>query len=109
MARKAESIPVLAENGLLAQGTVIEVMPEVRAEGVPAGDARFRAQILNAQGGAGAVRWEHDGQAYSLTELTNMLWEEHGLGLKWPNYILKNWRIVGHNQSMWDEAEQFTR
>lgn len=107
MPRKAESIPTLAANGRVGVGTVLEVVPEFLPPGTPAGDPRFRATVVNTRGRQGAVRWGGDGQLYSLTALTGVLYEQ--LGIEWPGKTCLNWRRQGQPVTLWEEAEQFAR
>ena len=107
--RRAETLPVLADNGVIQQGTVIEVIPEALPADATSQDPRvFRARVENTRGGRGSVVWEHDGQPYSLTELTNRLWDEYGVACL-EHYIFKHWRVVGCSATLWEEAERFPR
>ena len=107
--RRARTLPVLADNGVVQRGTVIEVIPEALPADADAQDPRvFRARVENTSGLRESVVWEFDGQPYSLTELTNRLWDEFGVACL-EHYIFKHWRVVGHSATMWEEAERFPR
>jgi hypothetical protein len=103
-ARRELTLQVLARHGMIKEGTEVEVVPVARPEGHEALPRElFRAKIIDLSARASVV-WLHDNVAYSPTKLTNKLAEEHGL--KWlRNNIFVHWRIVGHEASMWDEAE----
>jgi hypothetical protein len=107
--RRARTLPVLADNEVVVRGTIIEVIPDaiptdwaVQEPGV------FRARIENPAGLRESVVWELDGQPHSLTDLTHKLQNEYGVACL-EHYIFKHWRIVGHEESLWDEAERFPR
>ena|SRR5438445_13839997 len=102
--RRTNSIPALASEGRLQEGTIIEVRPEYRP-GHPNSPV-FRAQILNQYGGPGALIWQHDQQAYGITELTNLL---KTYGLHWParRAVSELWQIEGHTRSLFEEATPF--
>jgi hypothetical protein len=51
-----------------------------------------------------SVIWSHDEEAYSLTELSVNL-EEYGLVWFKPK-TFQLWRIVGQEESMWDQADR---
>lgn len=102
-------MPTLADHGVVKKGTAIEVVPDALPDDARTRDPRvFKARIDNVAGLRGSVIWERDGQRYSLTELTQKLWEDFGVACL-EHYIFKHWRIVGHIDSMWVEAERFPR
>lgn len=107
--RKQRTMPVLSAQGLIERGTVIEVIPEARPTHAGDLDPRiFQAQIANPSGLRESVIWSYDGQPYSLSELTRLLVQDHGV--QWlRSYTFATWRIEGHQCSMWDEAEEFPR
>jgi serine/threonine protein kinase len=103
-ARKELTLRVLQRHGLLHTGTEIEVMPDAMPnDGVKRGQAIFRAKIgsLDSQK---SVVWIHDGNAYSLTELSVKL-EQHGLSWVRPK-TFELWRVVGQTESMWVQADK---
>jgi hypothetical protein len=104
---KAESLPTLAAHGLIGVRTVLEVVPQLLPAGVPAGDATFTATVVSTRGRQDAVRWQRDGQLYSLTALTGVLYQRHGV--QWPGKTCVNWRRRGQAMTLWDEAEQYAR
>lgn len=107
MARKAESLPTLAAHGLIAVGQVLEIIPGLLPAGAERNDPRFRATIVATSGRQGSIRWHSDGHLYSLTGLTRILWENHGV--QWPGKTCLNWHREGQRLTLWDEAEQFIR
>ena len=107
MARKAESLPTLAANGLLPLNSVIEVVPRFLPPGADTNDPRFRAIVVEPYRRLRAIRWQADGQLYSLTGLTLVLYESHGV--KWPGKTCLNWRREGKELTVWEEAEQYAR
>jgi hypothetical protein len=107
--RKARTLPVLADHGVVGRGTVIEVVSEALPGDASSRDPRiFRARIDNPAGLRDSVIWEFDGNPYSLTELTYKLQNEYGVACL-EHYIFKHWRIAGHAQSLWEEAERYPR
>jgi hypothetical protein len=107
--RRARTLPVLADNGVLGRGTIIEVVPDALPSDATAQDPRaFRARIDNPRGLRESVVWELDNQPYSLTELTYRHQEDYGVACL-EHYIFKHWQIAGHAQSLWEEAERFPR
>src|SRR5947209_91870 len=107
--RRARTLPVLADNGLVRRGTVIEIVADALPDDITTRDPRvFRARIENPAGLRDSVIWEFDSAPYSLTALTYKLQEEYGVACL-EHYIFKHWRIAGHLHSMWEEAERFPR
>jgi hypothetical protein len=107
--RRARTLPVLSDNGVVTRGTLIEVVAEALPSDAASQDPRvFRARIDNPAGLRESVIWEFDGQPYSLTELTYKLQEEYGVACL-EHYIFKHWCVCGHGQSLWQEAEGFPR
>ena len=106
-ARRELTLQVLARHGVLQEGTEIEVVSDALPAIHTASNANiFRARIADLSVRASIV-WLHDNAAYSPTSLTGKLREEHGL--KWlRNNIFVHWKVVGHEASMWDEAEGLT-
>jgi hypothetical protein len=106
--RREETLKTLARHGIIAEGSEIEVVPEGRPEhATTMDDNLFRAKIgdLSRQK---SVVWLHDGDSYSLSNLTWKLSQEYGgrwVGTK----TAVNWRIVGHTENLWDEAERLGR
>ncbi len=102
--RKERTLKVLHRRGKLTEGTRIEVMPDARPETEPAeGPKVFSARISNVRAQRSVI-WEHDGNAYALTNLSCML-DEYGFSWVRPK-TFELWRIVGQTQSMWDQAEK---
>ena len=102
--RKELTLRVLQRRGLLHTGTEIEVMPDAMPnDGVKRDQAIFRARIgsLDSQK---SVVWIHDGNAYSLTELSVKL-EQHGLSWIIPKTFELR-RISGQTESMWVQADK---
>jgi hypothetical protein len=97
------SLALLADRGLVQKGTLIELVPAICASHAAGsrGD-RFRAEVVKPQGGPGALRWTVDGQCYSAQALLTKLIEEEGVG--GVPIVFRNWRIVGHTESIWAEA-----
>jgi hypothetical protein len=54
-----------------------------------------------------SVRWHADGQLYSLTGLTRLLYENYGV--QWPGKTCLNWQREGQWLTLWHEAEQYAR
>jgi hypothetical protein len=106
--RREETLKALARHGVVREGTEIEIVPDGRPGGSESMDVNlFRARVgdLSRQK---SIIWLHDGNAYSLTNLTQKLWEEHGV--HWVDgKTAPNWRIVGHSENIWDEAERLGR
>lgn len=107
--RKERTLPVLANHGLIAKGTAIEIVPDaVTDESRTHQTDLFRARIENPVGLRDSIRWDHDGQTYSLSALTDLLWDQYGLARVGDKYF-KHWRVVGRSESLWHEAERFPR
>lgn len=101
-----DSLAILAERGVVQEGTILELVPFTWPH-VPLEGAKtlFQAEVVNPQGGPDALRWPMDGQRYSAQSLLSKLEQEHGVcGIP---IVYRNWRIVGHEESIWREAAQF--
>jgi hypothetical protein len=103
--RKEEALKVLFRHGRIRAGAVIEPLPQaLPPDGVYSDPTRFRVQIVNPPNRE--VVWLADGKKYSsLSSLTQLLSAEHGLR-RFKARCFALWRIIGHTDSMWDEAEQ---
>jgi hypothetical protein len=104
--RREETLKVLARHNVIQEGSEIEVIPEARPENADELDPKiFRARIEDVYRRKSVV-WLHDDTAYALTNLTCKLEAEHGV--QWVDgKTAGNWRIVGHTDTIWDEAEHF--
>jgi len=102
--RKEQTLRVLQRHGLLDEGTEIELMPDAMPnDGVTRDQAIFQAKIGSFDSQKSVV-WIHDGNTYSLTELSVKL-EQHGLTWIRPK-TFELWRIVGQTDSMWVQADK---
>jgi hypothetical protein len=103
-ARREETMKVLFRFGRILPGTEIEPMPRaLPTDGASFDPHLFRVRIANPPGRE--VVWLANGNTYTLSKLSNMLANEHGL--QWfKNRTFELWRIVGQAESMWDQAEQ---
>jgi hypothetical protein len=99
-------ISVLADRGVLATGTALEVLPELLPADATSRDSRaYRARVGDPASPRRSLVWELDGGYYSPTELTCRLWREYGVRSIGPSYY-SHWRIAGADRSLWDEAQQ---
>jgi hypothetical protein len=90
------------------EGTEIEIVPEGRPGGSDGMDPNIFRATVDDLGRQKPIIWLHDGNPHSLTSLTSMLSQEHGV--QWiHNKTYGNWRIVGHSENLWDEAERLRR
>jgi hypothetical protein len=104
--RRKETLKVLAEHRIIQEGSEIEIVPEARPPDADKQDEKvFRARIANVSGRP-SVEWLYDNNVYSLTNLTAKLWQEHGVQYL-DAKMATNWRIVGHTENIWEEAEHF--
>jgi hypothetical protein len=99
----SNSLEKLANAGRVHPGTPIELVPSICRYANAGGNAGpFRAVVVKPEGGQNSIRSEVDGQLYSPQSLLTKLETENGVcGV--PT-VYKNWRIVGHEKSIWDEA-----
>ena len=101
---QARVLAILATKGIVAAGTVLEVIPDALPPDAASRDPRaFRARVNDPASARGSLVWEFDGKPYSPTELTCKLWREFGLVATGPSYN-SHWRIAGRNRSLWDES-----
>jgi hypothetical protein len=103
--QRVRVIAVLAERGVLAPGTELEVVPEALPPDAASRDPRaFRARVGDPRSPRRSLVWELDGRNYSPTELTCKLWGDHGVASVGPSYY-SHWRVVGGTRSLWEEAQ----
>jgi hypothetical protein len=96
------SLAILADRGIVKQGTVIELVPAVRPHHRGRSEDLFRAEVVSPQGGENSIRWYHNGRLLSAASLLARLEQNHGAhGIA---IVYRNWRIEGHELSIWDEA-----
>jgi hypothetical protein len=96
-------LAALAEKGLLSSGTCLELVPAALPADAASRDSRiFRAVVGDPRSPIRSIRWEFDGQLYSPTRLTCLLWVEYGVASLGPSYYC-HWRVVGRERSLWDE------
>lgn len=106
--RREETLKALARHGVLQTGTEIEIVPDARPEGSAATESSlFRAKIGDLSRKQSVI-WLHDNAVYALTNLTWKLSEEHGVQQP-QGKIAPYWRIVGHTENLWNEAERLGR
>ncbi|WP_324680804.1 hypothetical protein [Hymenobacter sp. GOD-10R] len=79
---RPETFKLLMENGYLAVGDSIYLRDKLpsyvdSASKAATNDAQFRAEVLPRQGKSYTVRWLHNGQAYSLMNLTQTIFEHY--------------------------------
>lgn len=85
---RPETFALLMENGYLAVGDNIylrDKLPSYLNSEVDAApdSTQFRAEVLARQGKSYTVRWAHDGQAYSLMNLTQTVFQAfHPTGIR---------------------------
>ncbi len=106
MAKKRDTLEVLAEHGLILKGTTIELLPTKRGErdNLKAFQATFESTLPRTK----SVRWALDDCLYTLTGLTKKM-NEGGYVTQQNSMFFKNWRRTGHDHSLWEEAEKFDR
>lgn len=92
----------LSEHGLLRVGSILELMPEAMPENPSQESSRYRAEVVKLPGGLNSVRWLWNGELHSLTSLSKKLEDEDGARIAYG--IGNNWRRVGSNESIQDEA-----
>ena len=98
-------LAMLGGKGIVAMGTPLEIVPAALPPDASSLDPRaFRASVADPMSPRRSLRWELDGQSYSPTELTCKLWRDYGVASLGPSYY-SHWRIVGHELSLWDEAQ----
>jgi hypothetical protein len=96
-------LAILADEGLLAPGTALEIVPAALPSDIAARDARaYRARVGDPASPRRSLVWEFDGQPYSPTELACRLWREFGVVSLGPSYY-SHWRVVGRECSLWEE------
>jgi hypothetical protein len=102
--RRELTLKILSKHGLIQKGTEIEIVPDALPTDNGAFDpAIFRARIVDPMRRESVV-WPADNNAYSLSRLTYILADQHGM--KWlANNIAIHWRIAGQKESMWQQAE----
>lgn len=74
--RLPRSFPLLVERGLLKQGTVLYLkhnLPLYIREKFKEGDPQFEAEVMVPEGGPPKLKWKGDGQQYSPTDLTRII------------------------------------
>lgn len=101
--RREETIKVLFRHGNIQAGTEIEPMPQaLPADGSDYDPKLFRVRLSNPPGRD--VVWLKDNKTYTLSKLSNILYE---YGLQWfKKRTFELWRIVGEEESLWDKAER---
>jgi hypothetical protein len=98
------AMTILADNGLLRAGMELEPVPSIIPNPAPRPLTEFRAVILKPNGGPDSIRWK--GEIQSLSQMLAVLEKDHGAcGLYG---VHRNFRIVGHESSLRDEAEGFS-
>jgi hypothetical protein len=102
-------LKTLKRHGVVREGTEIEIVPE----GLPEGAGGMNPNLFRVRVGdlsrQKSIIWLYDGKVYSLTDLTWKLCHEHGVQYVDNTRMALNWRIVGHAENIWDEAERLGR
>lgn len=72
------------------------------------GEPTFKATITGKLGQSDAVRWEKDGQEYSISALTWMIFKELHPEKKNPGGVNGNWHWVhSSGKTLWQIAESY--
>jgi hypothetical protein len=109
MSTKEECMPVLAEHGLLQMGTPIETILDARLERRNRNHPAYRALVVKPSGRQNSVRWEQDGQLYSLTALCRELRRRRLAQWSGIHNPFAQWQRVGTSRHLLDEANDFLR
>lgn len=98
--RSEKTMSILEEEGILANGTKLELVRLPRPNMIISDDRAKQATYL----GEGLVRWEYDGQSYSLTGLCKRLCAVFGAQVgtfAGPDY----WAIAGESTVLYQRAK----
>ncbi|TBW46399.1 hypothetical protein EZI54_23270 [Marinobacter halodurans] len=106
---RPKTMKILIENNLVHEGDNIYLkygLP-THVEFDP-NDPMFRATITGKLGQSDAIQWEKDGQEYSISALTWMIFKELHPDKKDPGGVNGNWHWVHSNgNTLWQIAEQY--
>ena len=78
--RRARTLKILIDEGILTPETELEVCRDRLSGNLPTIDNNLlRARLGSSPGIQKNIIWKHDGQSYSLSALTTVLRDQHGL------------------------------
>lgn len=95
------AMSILFEAGKLNEGDELEPIPEILPSDAQGRLARFRAKILKPSGGRDSILWK--GEDQSPSQMLVVLEKEYGAKGKY--HVHRNFRLVGHEKSLREEAD----
>lgn len=110
-AKRPTTIKVLWDAGKIKAGDRLVVagyLPDYVKAKFDGENPYFQAEITGKQGKVNAVRWLHDGNEYSISNLTHIILTElHPKKLS-PTATAGGsyWKLVGTNQTLYDWADE---
>ena len=92
---------VLARNGVLQEGMKITLVDRVLKGSNITGE-ECKATVLEPNGGWDSIEWHNE--RYSPSSLLAEL--ESTFHVRGVSIVCRNWKIVGHEKSIFDEANE---
>ena len=96
------AMSILFDAGKLKVGDMLEPVPDILPRDVRGRLAPFRAKILNGSGGRDSIQWK--GEDQSPSQMLAVLEKEYGAKGKY--HVHRNFRLVGHEKSLREEADR---
>jgi len=106
---RPRTMKILLENKLLKEGDKIYLKNDLPAHlHYSENDSIFVATITGKMGQSNAVRWEDDGQEYSISALTWKIFKETHPKQKDPGGVNGNWHwVTNEGKNLWDIAQEY--
>ena len=104
--RKQETMTYLLDHEVLEPGDLIFLKNDLKHLKFDEFDATFRATITGKRGQSNSVKWEKDGQEYSISGLTHRIFHQSHPDGKDPGAVNGNWHWVTEKDiPLWILAE----
>jgi len=106
---RPKTMKILIDNKLVKEGDTIHLKnglpPHLQYE---ENNPMFKAIITGKLGQSNAVRWEHDGNEYSISALAWKIFKDSHPEKKDPGGVNGNWHWVNsEDKPLWDVAEEY--
>ena len=109
--KRERTIQILSRSGLVKPGMLLTLLPSaIGNSSIDATQATYRARFADDVTRQKNVIWEQDGNLYSLSKLSELMRDEHGVPFaKGGINGYACWALEGSSESLWEVASRVER